>query len=126
MQELWTEPGRVPPAVILLELYPKALARKGYMGGTAAVLGKMHAAGYADILHSGFATLLSMAFSTADSVMQLELEFCSTAPCLASLCKEEIESNVHKTVGLCLKRACKHYTTVLRRGRYCFSVCPSC
>ena len=60
MQELWTGKERVPPATILLELYPKALKQKGYMGGTAAILGKMHAAGYADILHSGFAALLGM------------------------------------------------------------------
>ena len=60
MQELWSQKGRrVPPAVILLELYPKALTRKGYVGGTAAILTKLHDAGYADVLHSGFAPLLS-------------------------------------------------------------------
>ena len=53
MQELWTQKERAPPAVILLELYPEALIRKGYVGGTAAILHTLHAAGYADILHSG-------------------------------------------------------------------------
>lgn len=60
MQELWTQKGRVPPAVILLELYPEALARKGYVGGTATILGTLHAAGYADILHSGCAAVLTL------------------------------------------------------------------
>ena len=60
MQELWTQKGRVPPAVILLEVYPKALTLNGYVGGMAAIVDKLHAAEYASILHSGFAALLSL------------------------------------------------------------------
>lgn len=46
--------------MILLELYPEALTRKGYVGGTAAILNTLHDAGYADVLHSGFADLLNL------------------------------------------------------------------
>ncbi len=41
--------------MILLELYPEALTRKGYVGGASAIFNALHAAGYADIVHSGFA-----------------------------------------------------------------------
>lgn len=58
MQELWTQEGRAPPAVILLELYPEAVLRNGYEGGPVAILDRLHAAGYADILHSGYAAHL--------------------------------------------------------------------
>ena len=53
-QKLWTSKDRVPPAVILLELYPEAMQRTGYPGGVAALLRKLYTAGYSDILHSGY------------------------------------------------------------------------
>lgn len=53
LQKLWTSQDRVPPTVILIELYPEAMQRHNYPGGASALLRKLHSAGYSHILHSG-------------------------------------------------------------------------
>ena len=63
-QKLWTSKDRVPPAVILVELYPEAMQRYGYPGGVPALLRKLHTVGYSDILHSGYVTHASSACMT--------------------------------------------------------------
>jgi hypothetical protein len=42
-----------PPAVVLLELQPHAMARAGYEGGALRLLRTMHSWGYTDVSHSG-------------------------------------------------------------------------
>jgi hypothetical protein len=42
-----------PPAVVLLELQPHAMARHGYEGGALRLLNSMVAWGYSDVSHSG-------------------------------------------------------------------------
>lgn len=50
-----------PPAVVLLELQPHAMARAGYEGGALCLLRTMHSWGYTDVSHSGYAPLPSTA-----------------------------------------------------------------
>lgn len=42
-----------PPAVVLLELQPHAMARAGYEGGALKLLRTMHSWGFTDVSHSG-------------------------------------------------------------------------
>lgn len=42
-----------PPAVVLLELQPHAMAAAGYEGGALRLLHTLHSWGYADVSHSG-------------------------------------------------------------------------
>jgi hypothetical protein len=44
-----------PPAVVLLEMEPRTMAKLGYPGGPLALLRRMHAWGYTDVSHSGCA-----------------------------------------------------------------------
>jgi len=44
LQEVWIKKGREAASGILLELYPKAVLRKGYEGGSVAILDRLPAA----------------------------------------------------------------------------------
>ena len=54
-QGLLARPTTPPPAVVLLEMEPRTVAKLGYPGGPLALLRKMHAWGYTDVSHSGCA-----------------------------------------------------------------------
>ena len=51
--------GRTPPQAIYMELHPDAMEEVGSADGAVGLLKQLHALGYTDISHSGWACLLS-------------------------------------------------------------------
>lgn len=64
-QGLMAREATPPPAVVLLELQPHAMARAGYEGGALRLLRTMHSWGYTDVSHSGCVLKAALSRTTA-------------------------------------------------------------